>query len=477
MQRRSPKGFCPDPGASRRRCQMAVVPEFRYAPPERRPEPEIKAQRAAVRAHIERWVAQMADAAQRQSAEAQALTALRERRATPFELDRDEFPVAPNRLLVRRAHAAAVMRALEEEYATQEVPIPGLEQICVLQDIGAGKRRLRASGSVARALDGRAVPSYVVLLGAVRKAEGGPEPSGPPSGELWRMEGADDRDAGPLVVIIDNGVSAEHRADGWLAGLARADNLDLLNVVPRDDYLDLGAGHGTFAAGIVQQVAPVARIEVRRALDTDGVGDEVEVAREIMSAARDGAEIVNLSLGFVTAEDRPPVALEEAIRCAIRVAQEEHGKHLVLVCAAGNYGDERPCWPATFCRDPEFADHVVSVAALRLDYENDNEVVGAEWSTHGDWVTCSTLGQGVVSTYVVGTESPAADKQQPDTFPRNSWATWSGTSFAAPQIVGAIVRTMQEEGLPTARGAFQRLLAGGDRVIPGYGTSIRILPV
>jgi subtilisin family serine protease len=278
------------------------------------------------------------------------------------------------------------------------------------------------------------------------------------------------------VVIIDNGISAERRADGWLAGLARNDNLDLLNVVPKDDYLDLGAGHGTFTAGIVQQVAPGAQLDVRRALDTDGVGDEVEIGREIVRAAADGAEIINLSLGVVTPNDQPPLALEAAIRTAIRLARED-GRHLLLVCAAGNFGDERPCWPAAFCQDEEFAEHVVSVAALRLDYEHEDQVVGAEWSTRGD-VTCSTLGQGVVSTYVVGRESPASDRLEPDSFSPNSWATWSGTSFAAPQVVGAIVRLMHEDaGLRTAREALDELLKMGTAEIAGYGTSIRILPV
>jgi hypothetical protein len=118
------------------------------------------------------------------------------------------------------------------------------------------------------------------------------------------------------------------------------------------------------------------------------------------------------------------------------------------------------------------------VAALRLDYDDPDEVVGAEWSTHGRRITVSTLGQGVVSTYVVGTESPESDRLDPDTFRPNSWATWSGTSFAAPQVAGAIVRIMQEEHVPTVRESCDRLLAMGEKdAIPGFGTSIRILPV
>jgi subtilisin family serine protease len=459
---------------------MATVPGFRYAPEDRRSTDEQQAQRAAVRAQIERWVAELSDEPRRRASTAHAMTVLRDRRGgAPFELDDYEYPVAPYRLLVRKDDVVDVLREIGSDYAPQTVPIPELDDLCVLQDIGAGERRLRESGVVARTVaGGRARPSHVALLGAIRKAEGGPEPSGPRGGALWQARRADVGNDGPLVVIIDNGVSAEERADGWLAGLARSDNLDLLNVVPYDGYLDLGAGHGTFTAGIVQQVAPGVRLDVRRALDTEGVGDEVDIGREIVRAAVDGAEIINLSLGLVTADDRPPLALEAAIRIAIRVADERHGIHLLLVCAAGNYGDERPCWPAAFCEADEFAQHVVSVAALRLDYDDPDEVVGAEWSTHGRRITVSTLGQGVVSTYVVGTESPESDRLDPDTFRPNSWATWSGTSFAAPQVAGAIVRIMQEEHVPTVRESCDRLLAMGEKdAIPGFGTSIRILPV
>ena len=431
---------------------MAPIPKFRYAPDDRRTEEEKRDQRTVVREQIVPWVAKLTSAATRKAGQAEAMTVLQNRRCGPgltaFEVDTDEYPVVPYRLLVRDGRASAVSKYLGSKYAPQVVPIPGLNGVRVLQDIGAGTRRMRCSGDVARTVaDRQAVPSYVALLGAVRKAVGGPEPVPPPSGALSEAVSTVTHAPGPHVVIIDNGVSAEVRADGWLAGLARSDNLDLLNVVPLDDYLDLGAGHGTFTAGIVQQVAPAAlRLDVRRALDTEGVGDEVEIGREIVRAAEDGAEIINLSLGLVTTDDEPPLALEAAIRRAVDIAKEK-GTHLLLVCAAGNYADERPCWPAAFSTEPGLEEHVISVAALRRDYDDPTDVVGAEWSTHGDRVTISTFGQGVVSTYVVGKESPSNDPLGPDTFGPSSWATWSGTSFAAPQVTGAIVRIMQEHGV------------------------------
>jgi len=456
---------------------MAVVPQFPDVPSDRRTPEQRAAQRAKVREQMDRWIDEMA--AGREPRVLKALVAdLGSRRATmgvgKFDVVEDEFPVAPNRLLVRAADAATTGEALTGRFDPQDVPIPGLDDVRVFQDIGAGERRFRTDRAEARRLADRSTSSYSVLLGAVRKAKGGPELSGPADGQLWEFSPVDVR--GPRVVIIDNGVSAERRSDGWLAGLARADNLDLLNVFPQDDYLDRAAGHGTFVAGIVQQVAPGADLDMRSALDTDGVGDDVEIAQQIVRAAQDGAEIINLSLGVLTPDDEPPLVLEAAVRTAIRIA-EDNGRHLLLVCAAGNFGDERRCWPAALSADPEFARHVVSVAALRPDYEAEEQTVGAEWSSRGDWVTCSTLGQGVVSTYVVGEEAREYDTS-PETFRRNAWATWSGTSFAAPQVVGAIVRIMQRDGFEgTARTALDQLLDSGTEDIPGYGSAIRILPV
>ena len=79
-----------------------------------------------------------------------------------------------------------------------------------------------------------------------------------------------------------------------------------------------------------------------------------------------------------------------------------------------------------------------------------------------------------MSTYVVGTESVAADSS-PDTFGPDSWATWSGTSFAAPQIAGAVVQTMQANGSLTPKQALDSVLASAVP-ITDYGKAIIILP-
>ena len=85
---------------------------------------------------------------------------------------------------------------------------------------------------------------------------------------------------------------------------------------------------------------------------------------------------------------------------------------------------------------------------------------------------CSAVAEGVVSTYVEGKESPELDLQ-PDTYGPDPWAFWSGTSFAAPQVAGAVAR-LRQEGSPSVSQALRDLLASG-RPLLGYGQAIELL--
>jgi hypothetical protein len=323
------------------------------------------------------------------------------------------------------------------------------------------------------------------LANPVGKGEGGPEPFVPRNG--WHLRAHQDVQTlagtgasaspapGPVlypprqrsgsgisVGVIDTGITEQIRKDGWLQGVPRTDkNVDPLDALPAggDGYLDLGAGHGTFVAGIIEQVAPLADIHVHRALDTDGVGSELELACAMVHAVREGRQILNLSLGYRTADGLPPVALAAALDEIGRM-ERERGEEVLMVAAAGNDGDATPYWPAAFRR-------VVSVAGLTAD------LAPAPWATHGFWVTCSTVGQGICSTYVEGEESYDTDPD-PDAFGPDSWALWSGSSFAAPQITGAVARYCQERGLAPRRALEQLLVQGYP--LPGFGQAIPVLP-
>ena len=274
---------------------------------------------------------------------------------------------------------------------------------------------------------------------------------------------------GTVVAVVDTGIAEEVRGDGWLASIPRVTvddlsthwhdaNVDPLDADPQDGLLDVFAGHGTFVAGIVARVAPGAEIRVYRAVGPGGAGSELDVACAVVRAVREGADVVNLSLGTQTLFDEPSLAMSVALDLVADV-EEETGRRVVLVAAAGNYGDEGRTWPAAFGR-------VVAVGGLTA------ELRPSTWSSRGPWVDLSTVGEGIVSTYVQGVRNPAFGRETH--FGPDAFASWVGTSFAAPQVSGAVARTMTELGV-TGPEAVRALLAAG-RPVAGFGKALRILP-
>ena len=193
--------------------------------------------------------------------------------------------------------------------------------------------------------------------------------------------------------MIDTGIGKDVaiRTDGWITNIRiTKENVDVLDEPGSPKGLDAGAGHGTFVAGVIRQVAPAADVRIYRALDSDGVGSEEGIACAIVRAWRDGATIINLSLGQESYGDYPPVALAAALGLI--------SDDVIVVAAAGNLGGiapddpaaTRPHWPAAFRR-------VVGVGGL------DPKGKPATWSKRGPWVDASTVGEGIVSTFVAGT--------------------------------------------------------------------------
>ncbi|MCA2218970.1 S8 family peptidase [Jidongwangia harbinensis] len=317
-------------------------------------------------------------------------------------------------------------------------------------------------------------PNYLATMAAVGKGLGGPEPTPPPPppppapgaraarfaavGTEAAITAPPAAEGGTVrVAIIDTGIPRSTRPDGWLNAVRRTDdNIDVLDMLPAgpDGLLDFQAGHGTFVAGIVQRVAPQADIRMYRAADTDGFATDAEIAEAILRAHDDGAQIINLSLGIRTVDDQPPPATAEAVSTVVR----ESAGQTVIIAAAGNHGDRSVVWPAAL-------DGVEAVAGLTAF------LTPATWSNYGD-VRFSTVAEGIRSTYVGGTESPVFDSA-PDRFDHDAWAIWSGTSFAAPQIAGAVARISYEEGMEP-RAAVDKLDAYG-KEIHGFGKAMRIL--
>jgi subtilisin family serine protease len=365
-----------------------------------------------------------------------------------------EVGVVHGELLVRSDAASdpALLQALAP-YGFTATPLAGLKgRVLRLHgcDPHLSVDQLTDVARFIRTTGHQASVNHITPLGPVMKGRGGPENTTVSLPAPATSGGSPVR-----VAVIDTGVTAEQRTDGWLAGLAGADNLDPLDDLPTPNgFLDFGAGHGTFVAGIVQQICPQAEVAVYRAVDSDGVGSEADVACAMVQAVEQGARILNLSLGVNTVDDQPLLAIEVALDLIAEIDPE-----VLVFAAAGNDGTTVPCWPAASKR-------VVAVGALAGDLS------GAPWSNRGFWVDCSTVGEGVVSTYVEGVESSELDPC-PDSFGADAWAVWSGTSFAAPQVAGAVACIASEDRC-TPREALRRLQEGC-RTLPDYGRAIPLL--
>ena len=222
-----------------------------------------------------------------------------------------------------------------------------------------------------------------------------------------------------------------------------------------DDRLDPAAGHGTFIAGLVDQVAPGCDVTVHRVLSTFGDGDEAGIVHCLNSLEIDDPfhTIVNLSLGGYVLEH--PYALARAVRLL-------QASGVVVVSSAGNDATCAPTYPAAL-------PGVVGVGAIGPDGP-------APFTNYGPWVRACAPGVDLLSCFFTnfnGIGGIGADGSDPDQF--EGWALWSGTSFSAPVVVGALARMMRAAGC-TGREAVARIIdAPALMRIPNLGTVVNVI--
>ncbi len=201
-----------------------------------------------------------------------------------------------------------------------------------------------------------------------------------------------------VIAIIDTGVDLDHP--------------DLKNkivsgydFVDGDNQADDQGGHGTHCAGIaaasvnnnvgISGVCANCSIMPVRVLRSDGGGPSSNVAKGIIFAADNGAQIISLSLGTYS--------LSSTVRDAVEYATK---KNALVIAAAGNNNTNAPHYPA-------FLPQSISVGATD---END---VRSEYSNYGAWVDVAAPGNHILST-----------------FPDGDFAYKNGTSMATPFVAG-----------------------------------------
>lgn len=223
---------------------------------------------------------------------------------------------------------------------------------------------------------------------------------------------------GVLVAVIDTGIDRSHPAfagrvrGGWNAFDGTAVIDDSGNGLNDDgdtqygtttELIDEAVGHGTHVAGIVLQAAPKANLLPIKALDSDGGGQAFYLARAIQYAITSKANVINMSLGS-SGNSR---AVSEAVQRALAAG-------IVVVAAAGNDGPTG---------QPEYPAALPGVIAVGATDENDRP---ANFNTTRSGIDIGAPGVTIASAFPQGGQGV-----------NSRYATWTGSSMAAPWISGA----------------------------------------
>ena len=236
---------------------------------------------------------------------------------------------------------------------------------------------------------------------------------------------------------------------------------------PLEGTLDSDSGHGTFIAGIIRQLCPDANILAVRVMYSDGVVGESDLLRAVgrlvfrqqlallLDQPEQLVDVVSMSLGYYH-ESPSDVAFDQLLLAPL---QELGRLGVAVVASAGNDSTPRHMYPAGFApnkQGPVFDPSPDTVPVSSVGALNPDGQTIALFSNAGDWVSCHRVGAAVVSTMPTtfnGSLQPAAElfvagdghraSLDMDNY-HGGFATWSGTSFAAPVLAGQLAQRLIE---------------------------------
>jgi len=214
--------------------------------------------------------------------------------------------------------------------------------------------------------------------------------------------------SGVRVAVIDSGVDKEH--PGFNGKVTKQVWLRSCTPLEEDD-------HGTHVAGTIHMMAPQAEIYDYRVFGRAGdLGVDSAIAKSIRDATDEGCQVVNMSLGGP--------ATNNTIWDAIQYAES---RGVVLVCAAGNEGDNNPL--SNEVSFPAAYKECISVGAV----SKRNGFPVAVFSSSNPFVDYAGIGVDVVSFK-----------------PGGGFQIMSGTSMACPHVAGLIACLMTSGGNPAS---------------------------
>ncbi|MEX0331254.1 MAG: S8 family serine peptidase [Puniceicoccaceae bacterium] len=219
---------------------------------------------------------------------------------------------------------------------------------------------------------------------------------------------------GTTVAVLDT---------GWLghAGLPveAVEQVSMLESPGEGEF----SAHGTAVAGLILStnpfapgLAPGTQVLAIQVLDGNGQGDAFTLASGILAAVKNGADVINMSLGSY--------GDSEVLRQAVQYAAD---RGVVLVAASGNDGQSFVTFPAAY---PE----VIGVAAVDADGNR------APFSNYGEGIDLAAPGFKVHALWE-----------------ENEFIYFDGTSAAAP-LVSAMAARIIQSGMASSPEEVRRLI-------------------
>ena len=286
------------------------------------------------------------------------------------------------------------------------------------------------------------------------------------------------RGAGVLVAVIDTG--ADFRHPDLRGRLVRRPGSNMLantafhcpfqspeagairsRAVAQDDH-----GHGTHVAGIIAAatnngigvagVAPAARVLPVKVLDKTGSGSDRDVARGICFAVKQGARVINMSLGddpvaSIFVSGKGGADTNKAISYAYA-----HGAAVII--AAGNDTFPACDFPASHAK--ALCVGAVDRRGLKAAYSNFGVSIGVVAPGGAGSFSC-TDDEDIWSTVLASMKQDCG---------RDGYEPLAGTSMATPHVSGVAALVISRFGKrrATPKFVYQRLKSTADDLgVPG----------
>ncbi|MBN6055262.1 S8 family serine peptidase, partial [Nonomuraea sp. RK-328] len=234
---------------------------------------------------------------------------------------------------------------------------------------------------------------------------------------------------GTKIAVLDTGIDVDHPdfAGRIIATENFSDSAGIADAQGHGTHVaSTIAGSGSASGGTYKGVAPGASLLVGKVLGDRGHGDWSWAIAGMQWAAKQGADVVNMSLGVCCGDGTDPLsqALDELTK--------QYGT--LFVTAAGNKGD------ALTVEIPAAAEQALAVGAV----DKTTGTTLAPFSAKGPRLGDAAVKPNIVAPGVDIVAARSADSGVPPIPGNDRYTANSGTSMATPHVTGAAAILAQQ---------------------------------